>query len=138
MDTITTNPTTELGNAKQVVGAIKAELLEAQATAVAEAKADLQAATAAFAEAEKNWLAVGMDEYVLTDGRKVTVQRSSVRSFDTNMVKTIVGRGVWQRIKAEGIDTKAFDVELTAGRISTHEIAEAITIKDRKPSVRIK
>ena len=137
MDTITTT-TTELGNAKKVVGAIKADLLEAQASAVAEAKADLQAAKDAFAEAEANWLAVGVDEYVLTDGRKVTVQRSSVRSFDTDMVKAIVGRGVWQRIKAEAIDSKAFDVELTAGRISTHEIAEAITIKDRKPSVRVK
>ena len=137
MDTITTT-TTELGNAKQVVGAIKADLLEAQANAVAEAKADLQAAKDAFAEAEANWLAVGVDEYVLTDGRKVTVQRSSVRSFDADMVKTIVGRGVWQRIKAEVIDTKAFDVEMEGGRIDASEIAAAISHKDRKPSVRIK
>jgi hypothetical protein len=138
MNTITTNPTTELGDAKQVVGAIKADLLEAQANAVAEAKADLQAAKDAFAEAEANWLAVGVDEYVLTDGRKVTVQRSSVRSFDADMVKTIVGRGVWQRIKAEVIDTKAFDVEMEGGRIDASEIASAISHKDRKPSVRVK
>ena len=138
METLTTNPVTELGNAKEVVGAIKADLLEAQATAVADAKTDLQAAKDAFAEAEKGWLAVGLDEYVLADGRKVTVQRSTVRSFDTDMVKAIVGRGVWQRIKAEVIDTKAFDVELTAGRIGATEVAEAITVKDRKPSVRVK
>ena len=135
MKTIT--PNAEIGTAKKIADAIAGNT-ESLAQTVADAKLALESAKANFAEAECAFLATGLDEVVLDDGRKVTVVRSTVRDIDSDVVKDGVRRGVWQRITNTVINTKAFDLEVEGGRIEQDVVDSAVTVKDRKPSVRVK
>ena len=135
METLTTEA--EIGTAKKIADAITGNTGNIAQT-VADAKLALETAKANFAEAEKAFIATGVDHYVLDDGRKVSVVRSTVRDIDPDVVKDGVTRGVWQRITNTVINTKAFDIEVEGGRIEQDVVDNATTIKDRKPSIRIK
>ncbi len=135
MKTIT--PNAEIGTAKKIATAIAGNT-ESLAQTVADAKLALETAKSNFADAEIAFLATGLDGVVLDDGRKVTVVRSTVRDIDSDVVKDGVSRGVWQRITSTVISTKAFDLEVEGGRIEQDVVDSAVTVKDRKPSVRVK
>ncbi len=135
MKTIT--PNAEIGTAKKIATAIAGNT-ESLAQTVADAKLALETAKSNFADAESAFLATGLDGVVLDDGRKVTVVRSTVRDIDSDVVKDGVSRGVWQRITSTVISTKAFDLEVEGGRIEQDVVDSAVTVKDRKPSVRVK
>mgnify|MGYP001158788591 FL=1 len=137
MNTVTT-PKTEIGAVKKIGEAIVTDNLDKIIQDVADAKQDLEKAKEAFAMAEATLLATGIGEANLSDGRKVTVVQSTVRNIDPDIVKDNVGRGVWQRITSAVVNTKAFDLEVEGGRIDQEVVDLAVTVKDRKPSVRVK
>ena len=91
-----------------------------------------------FAQAEAEFLATGIDEANLSDGRKVTVVRSTVREIDHDKMEELVSRKTWKAISTESVVTRLLDAEILAGRLSEEEVADAINVKDRKPSVRVK
>tara|TARA_B100000405_G_C16372857_1_gene296217 strand:+ start:110 stop:493 length:384 start_codon:yes stop_codon:yes gene_type:complete len=127
-----------MGAVKKIGEAIVADNLDKIIQDVADAKQDLEKAKEAFAMAEAEFLATGIGEATLSDGRKVTVVHSTVRNIDPDIVKDNVGRGVWQRITNAVVNTKAFDLEVEGGRIDQEVVDLAVTVKDRKPSVRVK
>lgn len=138
MNTVTTPNPTEIGAVKKIGKAIVTDNLDFIIQQVADAKQELEIAKESFAKAEAEFLATGIGEAVLSDGRKVTVVHSTVRNIDSDIVKENVGRGVWQRITSAVINTKAFDLEVEGGRIDQEVVDLAVTVKDRKPSVRVK
>ena len=137
MNTVTT-PKTEMGAVKKIGEAIVTDNLDKIIQDVADAKQDLEKAKEAFAMAEATFLATGIGEANLSDGRKVTVVQSTVRDINPDIVKDNVSRGAWQRITSAVVNTKAFDLEVEGGRIDQEVVDLAVTVKDRKPSVRVK
>ena len=126
-----------IGTAGAIAKVLSAEVVEALAIDTADAKARLNEAKEAFANAEAAWLETGNDEYRTSDGRKLTVVRGATRNIDPIVLKELVGRGVWARITERAVVNSLFDAEITGGRIDEGEVAEAISHKDRKPSVRV-
>ncbi|SVA48872.1 uncharacterized protein METZ01_LOCUS101726 [marine metagenome] len=126
-----------IGTAGAIAKVLSAEVVEALAIDTADAKARLNEAKEAFANAEAAWLETGNDEYRIGDGRKLTVVRGATRNIDPIVLKELVGRGVWARITERAVVNSLFDAEITGGRIDEGEVAEAISHKDRKPSVRV-
>ena len=53
-------------------------------------------------------------------------------------MERLVSRKAWKAISTESVVTKLLDAEILAGRLTEDEVADAINIKDRKPSVRVK
>ena len=132
-----TSPIT-VGHAKKMGEAIVTDKLDRIVTNVADAKQALEQAKEAFAQAEAEFLATGIDEVNLSDGRKVTTVRSTVREINHEMMERLVSRKAWKAISTESVVTKLLDAEILAGRLTEDEVADAINIKDRKPSVRVK
>ena len=132
-----TSPIT-VGHAKKMGEAIVTDNLDRIVTNVADAKQALEQAKEAFAQAEAEFLAPGIDEVNLSDGRKVTTVRSTVREINHEMMERLVSRKAWKAISTESVVTKLLDAEILAGRLTEDEVADAINIKDRKPSVRVK
>ena len=132
-----TSPIT-VGHAKKMGEAIVTATLARIVTNVADAKQALEQAKEAFAQAEAEFLATGIDEVNLSDGRKVTTVRSTVREINHEMMERLVSRKAWKAISTESVVTKLLDAEILAGRLTEDEVADAINIKDRKPSVRVK
>ena len=126
-----------IGTAGAIAKVLSAEVVEALAIDTADAKARLNEAKEAFTNAEAAWLETGNDEYHIGDGRKLTVVRGATRNIDPIVLKELVGRGVWARITERAVVNSLFDAEITGGRIDEGEVAEAISHKDRKPSVRV-
>ena len=132
-----TSPIT-VGHAKKMGEAIVTDNLDRIVTNVADAKQALEQAKEAFAQAEAEFLATGIDEVNLSDGRKVTTVRSTVREINHEMMERLVSRKAWKAISTESVVTKLLDAEILAGRLTEEEVADAFNIKDRKPSVRVK
>ena len=132
-----TSPIT-VGHAKKMGEAIVTDNHDRIVTNVADAKQALEQAKEAFAQAEAEFLATGIDEVNLSDGRKVTTVRSTVREINHEMMERLVSRKAWKAISTESVVTKLLDAEILAGRLTEDEVADAINIKDRKPSVRVK
>lgn len=126
-----------IGTAGAIARVLSTEAMEALAIDTADAKARLNEAKEAFANAEAAWLETGNDEYRTSDGRKLTVVRGATRNIDPVVLKELVGRGAWARITERAVVNSLFDAEITGGRIDEGVVAEAISHKDRKPSVRV-
>ena len=121
-----TSPIT-VGHAKKMGEAIVTDNLDRIVTNVADAKQALEQAKEAFAQAEAEFLATGIDEVNLSDGRKVTTVRSTVREINHEMMERLVSRKAWKAISTESVVTKLLDAEILAGRLTEDEVADAST-----------
>tara|TARA_B100001996_G_scaffold367210_1_gene338633 strand:- start:1276 stop:1686 length:411 start_codon:yes stop_codon:yes gene_type:complete len=135
---VTVTSPIKVGHAKKMGQAIVTDNLDQLVTNVADAKQMLEQAKEMFAQAEAEFLATGIDEANLSDGRKVTVVRSTVREIDHDKMEELVSRKAWKAISTESVVTRLLDAEILAGRLSEEDVADAINVKDRKPSVRVK
>ena len=103
-----------IGTAGAIAKVLSAEAVEALAIDTADAKARLNEAKEAFANAEAAWLETGNDEYRTSDGRKLTVVRGATRNIDPVVLKELVGRGVWARITERAVVTRCSTPRLLA------------------------
>ena len=111
---------------------------EATANAVVDAKHALDAAKEAWTEAEKNFLALGVDSFTTSDGNTVDVIRGETRSVDVDILTGLVSADLLDRVTSITASIGSLDREVKDGRITDAIVEPAITRKDKKPFAKVK
>jgi hypothetical protein len=111
---------------------------EATANAVVDAKHALDAAKEAWTEAEKNFLALGVDSFTTSDGNTVDVIRGETRSVDVDILTGLVSADLLDRVTSITASIGSLDREIKDGRTTDAIVESAITRKDKKPFAKVK
>ena len=111
---------------------------EVTANAVVAAKHALDAAKEAWTECEKAFLALGVDSFTTSDGNTVDVIRGETRSVDVEILRTLVGIDLWDRVTTISASIGSLDREVKDGRTTDAIVGAAITRKDKKPFAKVK
>ena len=111
---------------------------EATANAVVDAKHALDAAKEAWTEAEKNFLALGVDSFTTSDGYTVDVIRGETRSVDVDILTGLVSADLLDRVTSITASIGSLDREVKDGRTTDAIVESAITRKDKKPFAKVK
>ena len=117
---------------------VLADMGEATTNAVVDAKHALDAAKEAWTEAEKNFLALGVDSFTTSDGNTVDVIRGETRTVDEMVLRTLVDTDLWDRVTTITASIGSLDREIKDGRTTDAIVASAITRKDKKPFAKVK
>lgn len=82
----------------------------------------------------------GVASTVTNDGRRVTVVRSSVSKWDTEILKDIlVPLELWERVRVlrEEVDESALERLVDQGELELPRLQPALTVTERKPYPKI-
>jgi hypothetical protein len=130
--------TTTSGITFKVNTEVLADLGETTTQAVVDAKHALDAAKEAWTEAEKNFLALGVDSFTTSDGNTVDVIRGETRSVDVDILRGLVPTDLLDRVTSITASIGSLDREVKDGRITDAIVEPAITRKDKKPFAKVK
>lgn len=119
--------------------------LATAAEAAANAKAALNAAKAAYEQAENlaidALLTAGLPSVELNDGTKVTLkgglEGETTRTVDVTILHDALSGAVFAQVTKETVDLKAFDAAVTAGLVPAQVAADATTVKPKKATLLI-
>ena len=117
---------------------VLADIGETTTNAVVDAKHALDAAKEAWTEAEKNFLALGVDSFTTSDGNTVDVIRGETRSVDVDILTGLVSADLLDRVTSITASIGSLDREVKDGRITDAIVEPAITRKDKKPFAKVK
>ena len=117
---------------------VLADMGEATTNAVVDAKHALDAAKEAWTEAEKNFLALGVDSFTTSDGNTVDVIRGETRTVDVEILRGLVATDLWDRVTTISASIGSLDREVKDGRTTDAIVDSAITRKDKKPFAKVK
>ena len=117
---------------------VLADIGETTTNAVVDAKHALDAAKETWVEAEKAFLALGVDSFTTSDGNTVDVIRGETRSVDVELLRTLVGIDLWDRVTTISASIGSLDREVKDGRTTDAIVESAITRKDKKPFAKVK
>jgi hypothetical protein len=98
----------------------------------------LDAAKEAWVEAEKAFLALGVDSFTTSDGNTVDVIRGETRTVDADILMRLVDTDLWDRVTTLSASIGSLDREIKDGRTTNEIVASAITRKDKKPFAKVK
>jgi hypothetical protein len=115
------------------------------AQVAANAKAALNAAKAAYDEAEAAavlaLLDAGIETVTLPDGTKVTLKGGldgeQTRTIDLTVLQDALSGSVYETVTKEAIDLRAFDAAVTAGLIPAQVAADATAYKPKKATLAV-
>lgn len=133
-----TQTTTTSGITFKVNTEVLADIGETTTQAVVDAKHALDAAKEAWTEAEKNFLALGVDSFTTSDGNTVDVIRGETRTVDVELLRTLVDLDLWDRVTSITASIGSLDREVKDGRTTDAIVEPAITRKDKKPFAKVK
>lgn len=117
---------------------VLADIGETTTNAVVNAKHALDAAKEAWVEAEKAFLALGVDSFTTSDGNTVDVIRGETRTVDADILMRLVDTDLWDRVTTLSASIGSLDREIKDGRTTNEIVASAITRKDKKPFAKVK
>ena len=117
---------------------VLADIGETTTNAVVDAKHALDAAKEAWTEAEKNFLALGVDSFTTSDGNTVDVIRGETRTVDVEILRGLVATALWDRVTTISASIGSLDREVKDGRTTDAIVDSAITRKDKKPFANVK
>tara|TARA_B110001454_G_C12699028_1_gene425734 strand:- start:980 stop:1387 length:408 start_codon:yes stop_codon:yes gene_type:complete len=135
---VETQATATSGITFRVNTEVLADIGETTTNAVVDAKHALDAAKEAWVEAEKAFLALGVDSFTTSDGNTVDVIRGETRSVDVELLRTLVGIDLWDRVTTISASIGSLDREVKDGRTTDAIVESAITRKDKKPFAKVK
>ena len=107
-----TQTTTTSGITFKVNTEVLADLGETTTQAVVDAKHALDAAKEAWTEAEKNFLALGVDCFTTSDGNTVDVIRGETRSVDVDILAGLVPTDLLDRVTSITASIGSLDREI--------------------------
>ena len=117
---------------------VLADIGETTTNAVVDAKHALDAAKEAWVEAEKAFLALGVDSFTTSNGNTVDVIRGETRTVDADILMGLVDTDLWDRVTTLSASIGSLDREIKDGRTTNEIVASAITRKDKKPFAKVK
>ncbi len=117
---------------------VLADIGEATTQAVVDAKHAVDAAKEAWVEAEKAFLALGVDSFTTSNGNTVDVIRGESMTVDVEILRGLVPTDLFDRVTSLTTSITSLKNEVKDGRTSNEEIAEAVTYKDKKPFAKVK
>ena len=117
---------------------VLADIGEATTQAVVAAKHAVDAAKEAWVEAEKAFLALGVDSFTTSNGNTVDVIRGETRTVDEMVLRTLVDTDLWDRVTSLTVSVGSLDREIKDGRTTEAIVEPAITRKDKKPFAKVK
>jgi hypothetical protein len=135
---VETQATVTSGITFRVNAEVLAGLGETTTNAVVDAKHALDAAKETWKEAEKAFLALGVDSFTTSDGNTVDVIRGETRSVDVELLRTLVDLDLWDRVTTISASIGSLDREVKDGRTTDAIVEPAITRKDKKPFAKVK
>jgi hypothetical protein len=135
---VETQATATSGITFKVNTEVLADMGEATTNAVVDAKHALDAAKEAWTEAEKNFLALGVDSFTTSDGNTVDVIRGETRTVDVEILRGLVATDLWDRVTTISASIGSLDREVKDGRTTDAIVDSAITRKDKKPFAKVK
>jgi len=135
---VETQATATSGITFRVNTEVLADIGETTTNAVVDAKHALDAAKETWVEAEKAFLALGVDSFTTSDGNTVDVIRGETRSVDVELLRTLVGIDLWDRVTTISASIGSLDREVKDGRTTDAIVESAITRKDKKPFAKVK